>query len=57
MPPGKDDWKFIHDDDDQTELWQNQATGETQEVKRDSPPLYEVAAEDIPDEPLYGPPK
>lgn len=55
--PDRDKWEFIHDDDNKIETWGNRSTGETAEVERDGPPLYEVAAEDVPDEPLYGPPE
>ena len=49
-------WLFGGDDDANIEYWQNPETGETVEVERDGPPLYEIPAVDIPDQPLSGPP-
>lgn len=53
MPPK---WKFLGDDDTFTEFWLNTETGEEHEVEREGPPLCEIPAKDIPQQPIYGPP-
>lgn len=50
-------WRFEGDDDNLTEFWRNLDTGEIVEVRREGPPLYTIAAEDILNQPIYGPPK
>lgn len=50
-------WRFEGDDDNLTEYWHDLETGRMVEVRRDGPPLYTIAAEDIPNQPIYGPPK